>query len=279
MTTAIDQSFPRARQIGLLTAGDNAASIFRMPVFPRLLESVQVSLASGGVNLQLLNWPSDGSLPPTADLDGVFVLGALDADATADLERRKLPVVWLMRAHSDAKGCFDHVFYNNDRVGVLAAQWVQRRGHKLAAFVNPRPRHGAFPARAERFAETLAAAGLRAELIVATVDGHSAEPLVERMLALSPRPTAIFVPNDAQLPGLYRALALHGLRPMQDIDVIGCDNEESILACLSPRPATIDLNLDIVGRRAVEQMLRRILTDDRSAPVTVLIEPSVVEPA
>jgi LacI family transcriptional regulator len=259
-------------------AGDNAASMFRMPVFPSLISGVQTALASGGVNLVLLNWPPDGSLPSLAELDGVFVVGALEDDATAQLEQWRRPVVWLMRAHSDNKGRFDHVFYNNDHVGVVAAQWVQRRGHKVAAYINPRPRHGAFPTRAERFAETLAAAGLRAELLIATVDGQTAEPLVARMLALSPRPTAVFVPNDAQLPGLYQALAQHGLRPMQDIDVIGCDNEPTMLACLSPKPATIDLNLDIVGRRGVEQMLHRLLTGDVSPPITVLVEPTIVEP-
>ena len=48
----------------------------------------------------------------------------------------------------------DRVLVNDDSVGVLAASYLLSKGLKRLAFVNPTPRHSAFPARGEAFART-----------------------------------------------------------------------------------------------------------------------------
>lgn len=270
-------------QIGLLAADANAVSLYHLPVYPRLLHGLQRALGKGGSNLVLLNMEG-GRFPETSELDrldGVFLLGkfgSLRPEQRSILRRR--PVVWLMRMHSDDRHFFDHVFYNNESIGRIAAHYLLDRGHRSVAFVNSRPEHPAFVARATTFKDAVERSGATAHLEISAGGAQSngsdgLRDLVDRMLKHDPRPTGLFVPNDRQLVGVYTSLAARGVLPGRDIDVIGCDNETALLEHLSPRSTSIDLNLEEVGARGVEQMQRRIENED-SPRVTVLVEPTLV---
>lgn len=83
---------------------------------------------------------------------------------------------------------------------------------------------------------------------------------------------------DFQVALLYRILPRLGFLPGRDLEIIGCDGELAALAGLSPRPATIEIPGDAIGRQAVEQLLQR-LTGQEHTPhrIDIVIEPRLIE--
>jgi LacI family transcriptional regulator len=149
------------------------------------------------------------------------------------------------------------------------------------AFVNAHPDHPAFAARRAGFVAAVKEAGATIlELISPSAPQDITEELAQYQ-SLATRLAqsgirAVFVPNDAQIPMLYRALETVGKSPGEDLDIISCANEQQFLSRLNPRPATIDINLELVGRRGVQQLLWRLAHPNESSRITVLVEPLLV---
>lgn len=101
------------------------------------------------------------------------------------------------------------------------------------------------------------------------------QALVDSLLAVKPWPTAVFLAGDTVAPAFYAELQRHGVKPGADLDVIGCNNEQLLLANLKLRPATIDIHSEQVGRKAVEHLLWR-LGHPRAPRMTVVLEPTLV---
>lgn len=273
----------RNGNVALLAMGLRAEDLYRMPVFPALLHGLERALAEQNLNLVLGNL-GPGEHPPAAlaerQADGLLLWGKWDGMPPEVLNQvRSLPAVWLMREHSDARGDFDHVTYNNLTVSRIAARYLLERNHRHTAFLNTVPSHSAYVERQNDFARLMQEAGQPTQSIVvdATQPLDASSRLVEELLRLCPAATGVFVPTDAQLPALYRALQARGVKPGRDIEIISCDNEEPFLSQVHPRPATIDLHLDLVGRRAVEQ-LRWRMRNPKEPRLTVMVEPTLVEP-
>jgi LacI family transcriptional regulator len=98
---------------------------------------------------------------------------------------------------------------------------------------------------------------------------------LDALLALNPRPTAVFTEADMVAQALYSAMHMRGLTPGKDLTVVSCNNEEPILATLSPIPASLDIHSSQIGKQAVEQLLWRIDNPDET-PRTIRIPPSLV---
>ena len=68
-------------------------------------------------------------------------------------------------------------------------------------------------------------------------------------------------------------------RPVRDVTLISCNNEQPWLAGLRPRPATIDLGAKTTGRCAAEQLLWRIRCPEKQRRIQVLVEPVLITDA
>ena len=101
------------------------------------------------------------------------------------------------------------------------------------------------------------------------------EKIVRRLAAATPRPSGIFVACDQHLPLVFQALRRSGLEPQRDVALIGCNNDPATLAQMSPRPASVDLRLELAGWRAAEQLVRR-LREPQGPVARVSISPDVV---
>jgi DNA-binding LacI/PurR family transcriptional regulator len=104
-----------------------------------------------------------------------------------------------------------------------------------------------------------------------------AQQLVKQMVEGKKLPDGLFVPTDFQLPEIYTALRDHGIKPMEDMTIISCDNCDRHLIKTQPRPVSIDLRLHDLGRYAARQLIWRI-EHPESAPVRLFIKPTVVAP-
>jgi LacI family transcriptional regulator len=75
--------------------------------------------------------------------------------------------------------------------------------------------------------------------------------------------TAIVAANDFVAFGVIRGLQDRGIRVPDEISVVGWDNEE-IGRFLSPTLTTVELNLELIGRQAMQELIARV--EDREPP-------------
>jgi LacI family transcriptional regulator len=108
--------------------------------------------------------------------------------------------------------------------------------------------------------------------------GNDLESIAEAIADSDPRPDGLFVSQDVEAIGLYPMLVQRGIRPGIDVQIISCNNEQSGLAMLSPRPATIDLGTEQIGRWAVTRLVNRIARPSEP-PIRMLIAPKLMVPS
>ncbi len=177
--------------------------------------------------------------------------------------------------------------------GRMAAKYLLDRGLGKLAFLTPWPVSPSQHARGEGFGFTAYQNETKVEMIVPSPgepqivtesdfnDINHVEKcvalLVDRFLALSPRPTGLFVPLDFFTAIVYRQLDKRGIRPGRDLTIISANGELCFLAGLNPRPATIDIGGETIGRRAVEQLLSRIRNPKEARGLRMIVEPVIIE--
>jgi DNA-binding LacI/PurR family transcriptional regulator len=64
-----------------------------------------------------------------------------------------------------------------------------------------------------------------------------------------------------------------GIRIGRDLEIISCNNETSLLAGLEPRPVSISIQPETIGKKAVEQLRWRILHPDEESQITIEVSP------
>ena len=102
-------------------------------------------------------------------------------------------------------------------------------------------------------------------------------PLVDKMLAMKPFPTGLFVPLDIFAAILYHLLNKRGVRPGYDVEVVSANNERPYLAGLYPRPTSIDIGGSHIGQSAVDQLMLRIQNPEDARGMRMIVEPIVIE--
>lgn len=288
----IPRSLPAGMRTGkvmLLFAGFDNRSRYVTRDYPEMMRGLEAALMTAGLRLTVANVAdSTFSLASLDDreIDGVllFPYGHPGVVPPVVLERlAQTPTVCLMRDYPEHRGILDSVTYDNGAVGRLAADYLARRGHKRVAFINVDPTHEVMPLRQEAFMAQAAAAGLDATSIVGAAKPASEreEPkayqaLVDQLAKTKPAVTGVFAGADYQVESLYRALAGRGIKPGRNLDIIGCDNSALILEKLRPRPASIDINLTLVGMRGVQQLLWRLANRGIANRTRTIIDPIVV---
>jgi DNA-binding LacI/PurR family transcriptional regulator len=162
----------------------------------------------------------------------------------------------------------------DDRLGAeLATSHLIELGHTRIAHIT-----GTFEAvariRRHSYAETMRSSGFENEIYVVsqplTQEGGWAA--AQQLLALNPRPTAIFAAADVAAVGVLRAAAERDLDVPRDLSVVGYDNTQT--ADLISLTSVDDASAE-VGQRAAQLLLRRMELP-RRARTTHLATPALV---
>lgn len=269
----------------LLLGGLPPDRILRSPAYPLLLNGIQKALFSSGMTLMYAYMEENSPVPEQLNkrhCDGVIVLGALEnkkRNRQLLSVLKKLPAVWSFRNHSDPDNKFDHVFYNNDKVARAAAAYLHAKGHRSVAFFNQDSHHDAFATRQAQFQEEAGKLGLKTALFAAHDDNKCKchQILAENFLKKCGDITGAFFCADDAMLGIRSELRFRGF-DLEKLDSIGCDNDDTFLQFLDPRPATIDLKLEEVGCAAVSRLLKRINCKGSLPPQEIRIDPEAVPP-
>jgi DNA-binding LacI/PurR family transcriptional regulator len=262
-------------------------SLAHVPVYLDVLHGVQAAAEENGLNV-VLGTDSPETQRDKGELrarvDGAIYLGFPDYRQVAKLVRRT-PCVRAMGMELSPDDAHDHVTYDNAAIGALAADHLLGRGCRRCAVLG----EPSIPNMGERLracTATLQAVDapplmLDADGIMTirgganVVDMDRLAEQVDRLLSQRPAATGLFVASDHWLGPVYALLYQRGIQPGRDITLIGCNRELPLLNALHPRPATIDIHAEEVGRRAVKQLMRR-MADPGIPPAHIAIPPAVV---
>jgi LacI family transcriptional regulator, repressor for deo operon, udp, cdd, tsx, nupC, and nupG len=233
--------------------------------FSTVLSGVESVLQASDIDLLVFEVGDPAAnyrVPPEQRLrgrvDGLLVVALpSDESAVADLLSLGLPVSLI---GSTAVGV-PSVSIDDVAAGRIATQHLINIGHERIGIITGQPNPTGFtPAehRRQGFRAALDEAGL---VSGPELEGYGyftvagGEQAMTGLLALAKPPTAVFAASDEMAFGAIRALQRHGLRPGNDVAIIGVDGHDlSDLLDLS----TVVQPVRDLGRMATEALLAQL---------------------
>ncbi len=193
-------------------------------------------------------------------VDGlVAVLFHSSAPALFPLLDQGIPVVRLEATERIAgERPLDNLCLDNVAAAQAAADYLIARGHRRIGLLAGH--QGPIAYRLIGYLQALERHGIphdEALIQQGEFNERGGFAAMQALLALSPRPTAVFASNDLMAMGAYLAIREAGLRIPADIAVIGFDNIPAA-RLVSPPLTTVDQFQRRTGRRAAEMLFERL---------------------
>ena len=182
-----------------------------------------------------------------------------ERDRAAPLLTRGFPIVRLEATRKAAGPLpLDSIYVDSVAGARTAVTYLIERGHRRIAMISGQS--GPHPARLRGYREALEVHGLAfTDALVASGDfrergGYHA---MRRLLALTPRPTAVFAANDEMAMGALLALGEAGVAVPGELAVVGFD-DIPIARLTNPPLTTVAQFQYRLGQRAAELLLERL---------------------
>ncbi len=263
-----------------------ATEMWKMHTIAEFLSAVECELNRRHLSLTPVNVTRE-CIFPYADLsrhcDGVILFGTPDSDeAVLRLEKAlgSLPAVWCSQKPAATKRPIDSVYYDGEKIGAMAAEYLFYRGHRRAALFNGSTIHLAYAERAEAFLRRGGELGMEIDVYAQTLDedefpdAAGFSHLTEAYLA-GPQAAGAFFCSDDVMLGVYEELRVRrGGEP--ELDMIGCNNNEELLRFFHRRPASIDINFTQVGSWTVLHLLSLVNRCQEATGETTRINPRLI---
>lgn len=281
----------RTGNVAFLTSADSLRVLSSSPVMLDVLHGVEEALAAHGMSMVQGAISAGRHLPPIVargEVDGVIVWPNLDGVSSETIEiLRKYKVVYVMTAFEE-RLAGDRVKNNNWQIGQLAAKYLLSRGHKRVGYITPTTLHlqRNMCERWQAFSQLVQESGEETCQVIIEqsptdlleIDSDR-EKLIQRSLQQlfesNQFPTGVFVTCDSLTAKIYPILKSMGIRIGEDLEIISCDNQTSLLAGLEPRPVSIDIQAELIGKTAVEQLRWRILHPEDDSQRTIEVQPKL----
>jgi LacI family transcriptional regulator len=192
-----------------------------------------------------------------AALDGVVLTPPLcdDPQLLSAIESAKIPYVRL--APNDALERSPYVWIDDQAAAREQTLQLWEMGHRRIAFIGGPPDHRAAVRRQAGYLEAMREKGVTVPAHwIATGDffGMSGFDAAETLLALDPRPTAIFAGNDDMALGALAAAVKHGVSVPERLSIVGFDNSPSGETSW-PRLTTVHQPIAEMAEAAVEMLI------------------------
>ena len=200
-------------------------------------------------------------------VDGVIVtasrVGALYLEY---LEQIGGPIV-LINNHNEESGRYTFsVSVDNRHGGRLAAEHLVQLGHRRIAYVAGPANHSSDLDRLAGYRQALVKGGIEPDpawVVPGNGRPDGGEEALQTILALDPRPTAVFCYNDMTAIGLIHAAQQAGLAIPQDMAVVGFD-DILFASYLYPPLTTVAQPKVEMGQQAMHMMLSLITAKEES---------------
>ena len=178
----------------------------------------------------------------------------------------------------------EHMIVTHDRVGTAAAaEHLAELGHKRIALITGQRSFRSAAERRKGFEQGLAKYKLKLQpkyVARGAYTFESGRECAQALIALDPRPTAIFASNDEMAAGALQAVRMAGLRTPEDISIVGYDDFE-IASRVWPRLTTVHTPTRHFGRLAALKLLRGLDVSEESGELrpTLVVRESSGPPA
>lgn len=144
--------------------------------------------------------------------------------------------------------------------GALAAEHLLELGHRAFAFIGPASDVHALRMRERGFVRRVREAGCavsseRWRRVPASVQGGL--DAMRALLALQPRPTAVFCANDLIAIGAVKQCLTQGVALPRELSVVGCDDID-MARLITPELTTVAVPARELGARAARLLLSHI---------------------
>jgi LacI family repressor for deo operon, udp, cdd, tsx, nupC, and nupG len=212
------------------------------------------------------------------EADGLILLGSLLPTAVREGIEQEAPLALpLVMACEYFPGLLaPNVRIDNVEAAALATDHLVRLGHKRIAKITG-PNHNPLSKdRIRGFKARMAKAGLNVPgdyLARGDFSADSGYVAMKKLLALSPRPTAVFCANDEMAMGALKAIRQQKLSVPDDISIVGFDNIRFSDYCDPPLTTVSQPQLEI-GETAMKLMLD--VFEERTAATTVVLPHALV---
>lgn len=238
--------------------------------FPTIVEAIDNVTKLRGYAISLNNTSGDAELERelvnkiiSMQVDGII---AIDP-APENLDNKfydnvsfQLPVI-IVNGNS-SRDNLNYISYNEEIGATEAFEYLIGLGHRKIVFLRGE-RSFSYDIKEKVYLNIIEKYKLDYKKIIKIKHGNTiegAEEAGERIRELfqtNETPTAVFACNDVMAVGVMGACSDMGLKVPQEISVIGSDN--TLLSKISyPKLTTIDLKMDVVGKKAAEEMLNMI---------------------
>ena len=194
-------------------------------------------------------------------IDGLILAGTIYPNLVGRIESMHMPFVAFSNnvVGLDGQRPFDQVGFDDGHGARDATRFLIENGHRLIAFVGDvsypwiRRRFDGFrQAMGERRLKPIAFTTRRTGSFV-----QFGERSAGRILARSPRPTAVVAGNDETAYGVWRSLRRQGARVPEDVSLIGFDDrEEAVL--MDPPLSTVHVYKEEIGQACMKMLLERL---------------------
>jgi LacI family transcriptional regulator len=258
----------------------------RNPFFPDILDGVnehiagtdyQVIIVQGGNSAKTEIHAIDALVDRR--VDGILMVAPLSAKTQLEDLAQNVPTVVL--GHHEKSAVYDCVLDDDETGTELVMEHLIGLGHRRIVHIAHKDGTRAQPGamlhviRAETYKRVMREHGLADEIAVAATsyseDGGYRGAL--ELLALSPRPTAIFAGADLAAFGALGAIHEAGLSVPSDISVAGYDNTR-VAALANISLTSVDQDGAIMGRTVARLLLERL--EGRTAAVRFAVTPTLV---
>jgi LacI family transcriptional regulator len=220
------------------------------------------------VALRAMRGRVDALILMSPDITPAELLGVIPAD---------IPVV-LMNAGVQDGTRFDTLNVDNLGGARAAVRHLASTGRQRIALIGGNPSNHDAQQRRSGYRSVLSEMGVAwdAELEVEsdfTKSGGHAAAL--KLLALEPRPAAVFAANDSMAVGALRAFREAGLRIPDDVAVVGFD-DVPIARYVTPPLSSVRVDLLEFGRRAVNLAVEALKDPSSHEPRHEVVETTLV---
>jgi len=213
-------------------------------------------------------------------VDGLIVVGS-NTDPRPSLGRDlPVPVIYAYAPSQDPQDC--SVIPDNVNAGVLAVEHLLSLGRRRIAHISGDVRYSAAQDRALGAAQALTAAGVEPHGVVRYGSWTEAWGRIATNVLLEQEPgfDALLCASDQIARGALDALRDRGVRVPDDVAVIGFDNWEVMTSAARPTLTSVDMNFEMLGRRAAQRLVEAIdghaASGVETMPVRVVVRGSTV---
>jgi LacI family transcriptional regulator len=211
-------------------------------------------------------------------LHGVILLPPVSEDPNLTRALQELDCEYVRVASLTLDTAAHMVASNDYEATIEVGKYLEALGHRRIGLIAGPSQHRSAHERQRGFVSALQQRGVKIApecIVEGNYTFDSGVVCAEALLALSPRPTAIFACNDEMAAGVYKAAYRMGIKIPEDLSVVGFD-DGPLASRLWPPLTTVRLPIRDIGRLAASKLLPHAREAGPSTPAMVFVPHLIV---